>query len=675
MLTPREVAARLGVTARTVQRWINQDRLPAQRVGGRLRVSHSSLDLFTAASQAAGQALTSAQPIRTLLIANRGEIAERIARTARRLGIRTVGVQVADERPPEGADEVALIDSYLDGVAVLAAARAAGADALHPGYGFLAENPAFARAVGDAGLTWVGPPAEAIAIMGDKAAARRRAAEQGVPVVPGYDGDAQDETTLRREAQRIGFPLLVKPVAGGGGKGMRVVRDAADLPEALGAARREAQRAFGDDRVILERFVDGPRHVEIQVLFDSHGNGVHLGERDCSAQRRHQKIVEEAPAPSVNAELRADMGAAAVKVAASVGYVNAGTVEFLLADDDTFYFLEMNTRLQVEHPVTEAVTGRDLVADQLHIAQGGQLDAPAAYQRLTGHAIEARLYAEDPEAGFLPATGRLLKLHWPQGVRIDTGVRQGDEVTDRYDPMLAKLIAQGPTRAEALDRLREALARTSVLGVRTNLRFLRWLLAEPYMANGEVRTDTLSRVDLPGPPDVGADAWRIAALALGGTTSRGVWGGGWRLNSSLRLRVQHADEVRTVETVSSATTADAPSALDPTTGEAFVDVDGQSVEFRIAPAPSVEEAVRHASAGSEGHATLTAPMPGRVISVRAAEGALVEAHQPLVVIEAMKMEHAVVSPLAGRVARLAVREGQQVQRGDLLAEVVARDHD
>jgi acetyl-CoA/propionyl-CoA carboxylase biotin carboxyl carrier protein len=489
--------------------------------------------------------------------------------------------------------------------------------------------------------------------------------------VPGYDGDAQDDATLASEAERVGYPLLVKPSAGGGGKGMRVVRAAADLPEALGAARREAQRSFGDDRLVLERYLAGSRHVEVQVLFDAHGNGVHLGERDCSAQRRNQKIVEESPAPSVTPELRARMGAAAVAVAASVGYINAGTVEMLLTDAGEFLFLEMNTRLQVEHPVTEAVTGRDLVEDQLRIAAGETLTALGLRDtpRFEGHAVEARLYAEDPESGFLPATGSLAALEWPSGVRVDAGVRQGDEVTDRYDPMLAKLIAHGPTRAEALDRLRAALAATTVLGVRTNLRFLRWLLEQPSMRDGEMRTDTICGLELPGAPPVEDRHWRAAALTSAPVTS-GPWDDGWRLNGPAVRRLRHGDEERSVPMAAG---DDLPrSAI---AREAIhVDVDGQSLDFHLAPAPTVEEAVRHASAhDGDGRAVLTAPMPGRVIAVRVAAGAPVNAHQPVVVIEAMKMEHAVVSPIDGTLTTLAVSEGQQVQRGELLAEVAQSD--
>ena len=665
-LTPREAAEELGVTTRTIQRWIASGRLPAQRVGARVRVSRSSL-----VAVAGPPPVGATRPITSLLIANRGEIAVRIARTARRMGIRVVGVHAAGEREPEGADEAHEISSYLDGDELLAIARRTGAAAIHPGYGFLAENAEFARAVERARITWVGPPADAIAAMGDKAAARQQAAAHGAPTVPGYDGDAQDDEALTAAADRVGYPLLVKPSAGGGGKGMRVVTTAVDLAEALGAARREARRSFGDDRLVLERYLAGSRHVEVQVLFDAHGTGVHLGERDCSAQRRNQKIVEESPAPSVTPELRARMGDAAVEVAASVGYVNAGTVEMLLTDTGEFFFLEMNTRLQVEHPVTEEVTGRDLVEDQLRIAAGETLAALGlrGAPRLDGHAVEARLYAEDPESGFLPATGRIAALEWPPGVRVDAGVRAGDEVTDRYDPMLAKLIAHGATRHEALDRLRTALAAMTVLGVRTNLRFLRWLLDQAPMQDGEMRTDTIAGLDVPGPPGIRERHWRAAALASS-TGAAGPWDGGWRLNGPAVTRLRHDGEERSVPLVPLGDTPRAVEAAD----VIHVDVDGQSLEFHHAPPPTVEEAVRHASAhGGDATAVLTAPMPGRVVAVRAMAGASVHAHQPVVIIEAMKMEHAVVSPIDGTLVAIAVAEGQQVQRGEVLGEVAQSD--
>ncbi|MEP6468583.1 MAG: biotin carboxylase N-terminal domain-containing protein [Chloroflexota bacterium] len=675
-LAPRQVAEQLGVTVRTVQRWISEGRLPATRVGGRMRVSRSSLAAVAPGRMTAGGMAASAprangrvRHLTAVLIANRGEIAVRVARSVRALGMRAIGIHAADDRPPEGMDLVLAVPGYLDADAILDAARRAGADAVHPGYGFLAENPRFAEAVGQAGLAWVGPPAAAIAAMGDKGAARRTAAEHGVPVLPGYDGVDQDDARLETEAERLGYPLLVKPSAGGGGKGMRMVREASALGEALDAARREARRAFGDDRLILERLLDGARHVEVQVLFDEHGSGVHLGERDCSAQRRNQKIVEESPGPAVDAGLRARLGSAALTVAAAVGYVGAGTVEFLLGHDGRFWFLEMNTRLQVEHPVTEALTGRDLVADQLRIAAGEQLGLAQEQVSLSGHAVEARLYAEDPESGFLPATGRIVRLHWPAGVRIDTALREGDEVTDRYDPLLAKLIAHGPSRDEALARLRAALGQTQVLGVRTNLRFLRWLLDHPAMRDGDVRTDTIDSLQLPDPPRADDGTWRAAAGASTELLPTDVWGYGWRANASRIVRLRHDDEERSVPVEAAPTTAsvtvDLPSAT------IHVEVEGQSLEFAIAAPPTVDEAVRHAAAHLGGRAALTAPMPGRVIAVRTTVGASVSAHATVLVIEAMKMEHAVVTPLAGRVTQLHVREGQQVRRGDLLAEVSA----
>ncbi len=669
-LTPRQVAEELGVTVRTVQRWVADGRLPASRVGGRVRVSRSSLGAIAGVAEASGErpsrGIRGIRGIRALLIANRGEIVVRVARTARQLGIRTIGVHAPDDRPPDGVDLALPIPGYLDPDAILDAARRSGADAIHPGYGFLAENAEFAAAVERAGLTWVGPPSTAIAAMGDKAAARRVAAAHGVGVTPGYDGEAQDDMTLAAEAIRIGLPVLVKPSAGGGGKGMRVVRDAYRLPDELAAARREAQRAFGDDRLILERLLEGARHVEVQVLYDNHGHGVHLGERDCSAQRRNQKIIEESPAPSVSPELRERMGQAALTVASAVGYANAGTVEFLLTDAGDFFFVEMNTRLQVEHPVTEAVTGRDLVADQLRLAAGEPLGFGQSAVRWSGHAVEARLYAEDPDAGFLPASGRLLRLCWPDGVRVDSGVREGDAVSDRYDPLLAKVIAHGRTRDEALARLRAALAQTRVLGVRTNLRFLRWLLDQPVMRDGQVRTDTRGRLPLPPPPEPDDAAWNAAARALLASGPHGPWSGGWRVAAPAAVRMRFGAEERRVELRGGESLAVAVDG-----GTAHVDVDGQSLELSLAEAPSIEEAVRHAAAHSGGTATLTAPMPGRVVAVRAAEGASVVAHQAIVVIEAMKMEHAVVTPLAGTLTHVAVAVGQQVQRGDLLAEVSA----
>jgi acetyl-CoA/propionyl-CoA carboxylase, biotin carboxylase, biotin carboxyl carrier protein len=668
-LTPRQVADELGVTVRTVQRWIADGRLPASRIGSRVRVSRSSL---SAVAEGGRPRPPPTGAIRALLVANRGEIAARVARTARRLGMRVVGVHAPDDRAPAYADETHEVPGYLDGEAIISVARRVGADAIHPGYGFLAENPEFARAVAEGGLRWVGPPADAIAAMGDKAEARRRADASGVPTVPGYDGPAQDDEVLAAEAGRIGYPLLVKPSAGGGGKGMRVVRDSANLSDAVAAARREADRSFGDDRLILERLLEGSRHVEIQVLFDATGHGIHLGERDCSAQRRNQKIVEEAPAPSVMPDLRERMGGAALAVAAAAGYVSAGTVEMLLTDAGEFFFLEMNTRLQVEHPVTEAVTGRDLVADQLAIAGEATLAdlGLGAPPSIRGHAIEARLYAEDPESGFLPATGHLALVRWPDGVRVDTGVIEGDVVGDRYDPMLAKVIAHADTRAAALDRLRVALDATTVLGVRTNVRFLRWLLDRPEMRKGEMRTDTIATLELPAAPAIDDAHWQAAAR-LSVPDSLDPWSDGWRLNAPPSRRMRHGPVERAVALDGSPPSVDAVR-----DGAAIhVDVDGQSLEFEAAQAPTVESAVARAAAGDESASVLTAPMPGRVIAVRAQEGRPVRAGEPVVVIEAMKMEHAVAAPIDGTVERVLVREGEQVERGAVVAEIVAGDRD
>ncbi|MGH2513716.1 MAG: biotin carboxylase N-terminal domain-containing protein, partial [Candidatus Limnocylindrales bacterium] len=478
----------------------------------------------------------SLEPIRTLFIANRGEIAARITRTASRLGIRVV---------VPGLDGTPAVD-LLDIQAVVAQARSSGADALHPGFGFLSENADFAAAVEAAGIRWVGPPSRAIRAMGDKASARRLAVGLGIPVVPGYDGDDQSDEALLAAASEIArpgpaydvppgrhavrpgqFAVLIKPAAGGGGKGMRTIAEL-DPPDAflagLATARREASAAFGDPRLILERLVAGPRHVEIQVLFDSLGHGVHLGERDSSIQRRHQKILEESPSPAVGQSLRRRLGRAALELAGSVGYRSAGTCEFLLDDDGSFYFLEMNTRLQVEHPVTELVSGRDLVADQLRITAGeplgfSQADADAA-RASGGHAIEVRLYAEDPVAGFLPSTGTVSALRWPEGerIRVDAGIGPGSIVDTRFDPMLAKIIAGGRNRAEALANLRAALAQTVVLGLITNLRFLRWLLDQPAVVDGEARIDTLEAI---WPPSVGPDETRAGETRADETRASG----------------------------------------------------------------------------------------------------------------------------------------------------------
>ncbi|HTK44834.1 MAG TPA: biotin carboxylase N-terminal domain-containing protein [Patescibacteria group bacterium] len=651
-VSPSEYARRVGANTRSVQRWIALGKLPARRVGGRWRVAS---DAFVASEP-------TRSGIRLLFIANRGEIARRIRRTAERVGVEVV----------EPATEGPLAVDLLDVGAVVEAARAAGADAVHPGFGFLAENADFAAAVEAAGLIWIGPPPAAIRAMGDKGAARRLALEHGVPVVPGYDGEDQTDAALRRAARRIGYPLLVKPAAGGGGKGMRVVRDPARLVDALAGARREATAAFGDERLILERLVEGARHVEVQVLFDAAGAGLHLGERDCSTQRRHQKVLEETPSPAMTPAIRRRLTSHALELATAVGYRSAGTCEFLLTNRREVFFLEMNTRLQVEHPVTELVTGVDLVEQQLRIAEGlpialRQPDVDLALER-GGHAVEVRLYAEDAEAGFLPATGPVELLRWPSGpgIRIDAGIDEGDVVSARFDPMLAKVMAHGRDRAEALDRLTAALDDTTVLGLTTNLRFLRWLVRSPALRDGQMRIDTLDRI---WPPD-GWDersaspdaAWRAAARGLAGTG----WQGGWRLNAPARVRLTAEGETRPVPVTSPAEGTEPAMAVVGDT--AHVDVAGRSIAFSIAPSPDVDRAARAATAhGGGGPVEIVAPMPGSILAVHASSGAAVAAGDPIVTLEAMKMEHRVTAPNAGRVAEVRARSGDQVARGDVLA--------
>jgi acetyl-CoA/propionyl-CoA carboxylase biotin carboxyl carrier protein len=663
---PGEAARRLGVTTRTVQRWLREGRLPAIKVGSRLKVDPSA---FAAIAQ---QEQFDGRHIERLLIANRGELVVRIARTCRQLGIRSLGLVAEDQARAwwtSGVDElVPLRGSYLDIGAVLAAAQAAGADAIHPGYGFLAENAEFAQAVMDAGFSWVGPPPGAMRALGDKAAARRLAAQLGVPVLTGYDGADQSDERLTAEASRIGFPVLIKPSAGGGGKGMHVLEDAASASEVLARARREAAAAFGDEQVILERYLARPRHVEVQLLADAFGNVVHLGERECSLQRRHQKVIEEAPSPVVDAALRRRLGDAAISLAAAAGYVGAGTAEFLLDESGGFFFLEVNARLQVEHPVTELVTGRDLVADQLAVAAGERLAITASSERFDGHAIEARLYAEDPYVGFLPATGDVLEVHWPQvdGVRVDAGVGEGDVVGTRYDPLLAKVVAHGGDRAQALERLATALSETSVLGVTTNRGFLEWLMADPDVRGGNLDTRLIDERwhASDALPDM---AWSSSATVLAAAAQASVAiPVGFRLNAPPRLRVEIGNVEREVALDRAA--ASPPSAIRDD-GAVVIDLDGRSVVARLAPAPTVDSAARHASGQSASSARISAPMPGTVLAVRVSPGDQVEAGQVLVVLEAMKMENTVPAPSAGRVERVLVQPGQQVQRAETLVEL------
>ena len=691
LIGPGEAARRLGVSTRTVQRWLRQGRLRAVQVGGRLKVDAEGLG--TPRARAPVQPRVS---IRRLLVANRGELVPRIAATCRRLGIRCLALVSEDERAAwwaTQADEVVpLRTSYLDPEAILAVALETRADAVHPGYGFLAESADFAAAVVAAGLVWVGPPPAAMRALGDKASARRLAARLGVPVLPGYEGAGQSDAALTREAARIGYPVILKPSGGGGGKGMHIVRDRAELPDALARARREAVAAFGDGRLVLERYLARPRHVEVQLLFDSTGHGVHLGERDCSLQRRHQKVVEESPSPRVDEALRTRLADAALRLAQDAGYTGAGTVEFLLDETGAFYFLELNARLQVEHPVTELVTGRDLVADQLRVACGEPLGLTQGEVGLTGHAIEARLYAEDPWAGFLPATGMLLQVRWPRGagVRVDAGVGVGDRVGTRYDPLLAKIVALGRDRGEALERLGQALDTTAVLGVTTNRGFLRWLLRLPEVVEGDARTDTIAIRWHPDPAPVPDAAWRPGAAAIVRTldsTGSAVAGSGsssrlagFRLNAPPLLRVRAGGEDRTVAVEPSAADGVAWVALSPDAGtpsaepdaagpSVVLDVDGRSIEVSLSPPPAVDAALHERDEGTGSATAVVAPMPGTVMAVRVTPGQPVEAREVLVVLEAMKMENAVTAPADGRVERVLVAPGQSVQRGEPLIEL------
>jgi 3-methylcrotonyl-CoA carboxylase alpha subunit len=566
--------------------------------------------------------------IERLLIANRGEIAVRVIRACRELGIGPVAVFEADDRHAlhaQLADEAHEVPSYLDAAALVAAA--AGCDAVHPGYGYLAENAEFAEAVLRAGLGWVGPPPAAMRALGDKIEARRLAEAAGVPVVPGYAGVLLDDETLIHEGRRLGAPLLVKAAAGGGGRGMRAVDDLAELPEAIAAARREAEAAFGDDRVFLERRVPAARHVEVQVLCDAHGAGVHLGERDCSIQRRHQKIIEEAPSPAVDPELRAGLGSAALAIAAAAGYRGAGTAEFLLDEGGGWSFLELNARLQVEHPVTEAVCGIDLVRAQLAVAAGRPLELDQQDVALRGHAIECRLYAEDPRAGFLPATGTLRRFDLPQwpGVRCDAGARAGDSVGVRYDPLLAKLIAYGEDRDACAERLAAALAATAVLGVTTNLGFLRWAVDHPRFRRGLATTAFVE------------EEWSPALVPQLPAGVARAGGGVWHAFGAAE---PHPEVV----------------------------VDGDHALYRGWAYRLGGEDDEQAAAAPAG-GSLAAPMPGTVLRVLVGPGDRVAAGQTLVLLEAMKMELAVAAPGDGVVSAVHVEAGQLVQGGAALAEI------
>ncbi len=653
--------------------------------------------------------------ITKLLVANRAEIARRVFRTARSMGIATVAVfSDADATAPfvVEADEAvhlggpAPADSYLRIEALVAAARRTGADAVHPGYGFLAENAAFATAVMDAGLTWVGPTPRAIELMGSKLESKRLITAAGVPTLPSIDVTGMDPGATADAGESIGYPVLVKASAGGGGKGMRIVRRADDLIDAVAGARREAASAFGDDTVFLERYLDAPRHVEIQVFGDTHGNTVSLFERECSIQRRHQKIVEEAPSPVVDPELRARMGAAAVAAAEAVGYIGAGTVEFLLQNGE-FSFLEMNTRLQVEHPVTEAITGLDLVRLQLMVAQGLPLPVEALEPRMTGHAIEVRLYAEDPRSGFLPVTGTLSRFRFPDidGLRVDSGVEDGSPITVHYDPMLAKVIAWAPSRAEAASILAAGLRRAQIHGSITNRDLLTAILRHPEFLEGATDTHFLERHDPAtlGASPVPADEVRVGLLAaaLAGRAERSgnrqalaTIPSGWRNNPSglqstvfddgsahrsvgyrfdrtgaLLVRVDdvdiddvtlhHCDDSRVGITVA----GHLRWFTIVRSGMAH-HIDGPSGSL------SVTEVERFPTASHEDEpGSLHAPMPGKVLDVRVEAGATVAEGDVLVVMEAMKMEHTLRAPFAGLVSTMRAGVGDQVEADAILVVV------
>ncbi len=617
----------------------------------------------------------------SLLIANRGEIARRIIRTARRMGVRTIAVfSDADAGLPfvREADAALHIgpapaqDSYLRAEKILEAARASGADAIHPGYGFLSENAAFAESVAAGGLAWVGAPAHAIRAMGLKDAAKALMEKAGVAVTPGYLGADQGEARLKREADAIGYPVLIKAVAGGGGKGMRKVDAAGDFLDALRACRREAEAAFGDGNVLIEKYVSAPRHIEVQVFADTHGNVVHLFERDCSLQRRHQKVIEEAPAPGMDEKTRARLCAAAVKAARAVDYVGAGTIEFIAdasgaLDADRIWFMEMNTRLQVEHPVTEAITGLDLVEWQLRVAAGERLPLTQNEIAIRGWAMEARLYAENPASGFLPSTGPLTHLRLPSGVRVDSGVEEGDAVTPHYDPMIAKIIAHGATRKAAAAALADACAGVEVWPVKTNARFLAAAARDPDFVAGAVDTGFIARK---GAALIGADApseamLQAGARALIGAPGRDPWEAlhGFRSAGPKERRValeaNGAPFVVTLDEIQVRATARR-------IGDAIVVFDGgQGVEIA---APSADHASGAAGAGD---GAILAPMPGRILSVDVAADARVSRGDRLMILEAMKMEHALIAPFDGVVAHMSARVGDQVSEGALLARIEA----
>ncbi|MFJ1469829.1 acetyl/propionyl/methylcrotonyl-CoA carboxylase subunit alpha [Massilia orientalis] len=655
-----------------------------------------------------------------ILIANRGEIACRVAATARRLGIKTVAVySEADAGAKHVAvcDEAILLgpaaakDSYLRGDKIIAAALATGAQAIHPGYGFLSENAEFAEACAAASLVFIGPPGSSMRAMGSKSAAKQLMEGAGVPLVPGYHGDAQDPELLQSEANRIGYPVLLKASAGGGGKGMRVVERSEDFQAALASCKREAISSFGDDKVLVEKYLTRPRHIEIQVFADTHGNCVYLHERDCSVQRRHQKVLEEAPAPGMPPERRAAMGEAAVAAARAVGYVGAGTVEFIANQDGSFYFMEMNTRLQVEHPVTEMITGTDLVEWQLRVAAGQPLPKQQHELAIDGHAIEARVYAENPEKGFLPSIGTLLCMDTPRhvafelgDVRIDSGVRAGDAISPFYDPMIAKLIVWGADRAQALARMAQALSEFHIVGLATNIAFLKRLVEGDAFAHADLDTGLIERNTATlfppaGPAPLSALALAAVALVAAETPASSnpadPWTSthGWRMNGTYRRRLAFGDEY-------AATTQAKVYAIDmayhahgwtlEADGKAHplalvsqhdsryaIRLDGQAIQGAVRRDGETlhvftgglhhvldwHDPLAHAGEHETADGRLTAPMPGKVVAVIASSGQLVKKGEPLVIMEAMKMEHTIAAPSDGLVEEVLYQVGDQVADG------------
>ena len=660
-----------------------------------------------------------------ILIANRGEIACRVIKTARRMGIKTVAVYSeadANARHVRLADEAVLIgpaaarESYLVIDKIIAAAKQTGAQAIHPGYGFLSENEDFCHACEREGIVFIGPPVSAIRAMGSKSEAKKLMEAAGVPLTPGYHGDDQDPAWLHQQADAIGYPVLIKAAAGGGGKGMRLVDRSEDFIDLLASCKREAISSFGDDHVLVEKYITKPRHIEIQVFGDTHGNVVYLFERDCSVQRRHQKVLEEAPAPGMTLERRAAMGKAAVDAAKAVGYVGAGTVEFIANQDGSFYFMEMNTRLQVEHPVTEMITGLDLVEWQLRVASGEKLPLAQEQLQIRGHALEARIYAEDPAKGFLPSTGKLVHLAPPAEslhVRVDTGVEEGDEISPHYDPMIAKLIVWDINRDRALARMLQALADYRVVGVANNIEFLSRLTACPAFAGADLDTGLIEREKaylFPADEAVPAEVLQIAALAellrdaafadrraARGADPASPWHArdGWRMNATAcrSLLFRHGESERAVEvaylpgawrlTVGSSSVV-ARGELNPR-GLLRVELDGTRMDATVIAAAgrrhvfargrawqlAAVDPLHHGGEGGGAEGGLMAPMPGKVIALVAAEGAKVEKGAPLLILEAMKMEHTITAPAAGTVKAFRFGVGDQVGDGAELVEFEA----